>query len=183
MKLSVLLSITLTLLALPALAQVYEIRDASGRVIGYSDTPPADGSESRQIEVTTPNTASPPPVVERPPEAEPQEADEEAPSYKVAITSPANETGIPMGGGDFAVRAAVDPALRSGDSLLLMMDGVPWGAPQTSSTWALTNVFRGAHDLTVQVIDEEGESLAVSEAIRVYVQRPSVISRARRGLN
>ena len=171
-------------LALPVSAQVYEIRDASGRVIGYSDTPPDDGNAARRIEVSTPNSAAPPPAVPRPTADSGIEAPGEAlPSYELAITSPANETGIPMGGGNFDVQARSTPALRAGHKLQLRMDGEPWGEPQSSGNWALTNVFRGAHDLTVEALDASGERLATSEPIRVYVQRPSVISRARRAGN
>ena len=53
------------------------------------------------------------------------------------------------------------------------MDGTPWGDPQTSNSWALTNVFRGAHDLTVAVTDTKGKKLANSDPVRVYVFRPS----------
>ena len=38
----------------------------------------------------------------------------------------------------------------------------------------MTNVFRGAHDLEVAVVDMNGEELARSPAVRVYVLRPSV---------
>jgi hypothetical protein len=63
------------------------------------------------------------------------------------------------------------------------MDGTPWGEPQQATTWNLTNVFRGAHDITVAVVDEEGQQLANSEPVRVYVLRPSINSPARRANN
>ena len=178
------LLLTLFLLALPAAAQVYEIRDANGRVIGYSDTPPVDGKSAREIEVSTPNTSAPPPAIPQSNSSSTEnKAGEEIAQYQISITSPANETGIPMGGGNFDVLAQTSPALRAGHKLQLLIDGAPWGEPQNSSHWALTNIFRGAHDLTAQVLDKSGEPVASSEPVRVYVQRPSVISRARRAGN
>ena len=175
------LLLALLLMPLQATAQIYEIRDENGRVVGFSDTPPGDGSEARQIEVAEPNRAAPVQPTARP---EPEPVEEESiPDYKVAISSPANETGIPMGPGNFNVQATVNPGLRPGDNLQLFLDGEPWGEPQPGGSWALTNVFRGAHDLTVQVLDAGGENLAISAPTRVYVQRPSVNFRARRAAN
>ena len=84
-----------------------------------------------------------------------------------------------MGPGNFAVDAKIAPALGSGESLQLYIDGIPWGNPQRETSWALTNIFRGAHDLTVAVIDGDGEQLASSDPIRVFVHRPSVNFRNR----
>ena len=53
------------------------------------------------------------------------------------------------------------------------MDGSPREEPQTGTSWALTNVFRGSHTIEVAVVDEKGKQLAVSEAITVFVFRPS----------
>ncbi|MEM1110720.1 MAG: DUF4124 domain-containing protein [Pseudomonadota bacterium] len=179
-----LLLLVLVTLASPMLAQVYEIRDESGRVIGYSDTPPSDGNSARQIEVTETNTAAPPPVVERLEQSEPDPAPEDAsPDYRVNISAPPNETTIPMGGGNFTVQASLDPSLREGDQLQLVMNGEPWGEPQAAGTWALVGVPRGQTDLVVQVLDEDGAALAQSGPVRVYVLRPSVIQRARRSAN
>ena len=101
----------------------------------------------------------------------------------MAFTVPPNETKIPMGPGNFSVTVDVEPALGQGVSLQLYMDGIPWGDPQRNNSWALTNVFRGGHDITVAVVDEEGQHLASSEPVRVYVMRPSINSPARRGRN
>jgi hypothetical protein len=79
-----------------------------------------------------------------------------------------------MGPGNFSVSATVQPGLGSGSLLQLYVDGSASGNPQSSNTWELTNVFRGAHDLSVAVVDNKGDQLAVSEPVRVYVLRPSV---------
>ena len=94
--------------------------------------------------------------------------------YSVTITSPANETTIPMGPGNFSVNAAVAPALGEDMLLQLLVDGTPSGSPQANTSWALTNVFRGAHDVTVAVVDASGKQLTVSGPVRVYVLRPSI---------
>ena len=162
-------------LLLPQLsaAQIYKSTDEQGNV-SFSDMPPAEGP-SEQIKLRETNSAPPPEMIE------PQQPDsgtaEEEPTgieYSVAITSPADETTIPMGPGNFSVSATVEPGLSSGSLLQLYIDGSASGNPQSSNTWELTNVFRGAHDLSVAVVDENGDQLAASESVRVYVLRPSV---------
>jgi len=174
-----LLILALLLTPLAGHAQVYRTTDEQGNVI-FSDAPPAGSGQAERIEIPETNTTPPPPSWPEPP-AEPEpEPEEEGPvSYEVAIIIPLNETSFPMGPGNFSVEAKVKPALGKSESLLLMMDGVPWGKPQRDNTWELTNVFRGAHDLTVAVVDAEGELLVNSSPVRVFVHRPSINFRNR----
>ena len=72
-----------------------------------------------------------------------------------------------------AVSVRVSPALKKGEGLQLFLDGEPQGDLQRATTWDLTNVYRGQHDLTVGVIDRTGETLALSKPVRVFVHRPS----------
>ena len=163
------------LLLLPQLstAQIYKTVDEQGNV-SFSDMPPASGP-SEQVKLQETNSAPPPEMAEPlEPDSGPGPEEAAGPDYSVAIASPANETTIAMGPGNFSVSAAVQPGV-GGDSLLqLYVDGSASGSPQSSNTWELTNVFRGAHDLTVAVVDKKGDQLAVSEPVRVYVLRPSV---------
>lgn len=160
------------LLPLVAGAQtIYKTVDEHGNVT-YSDTAPA-GEQTETVKLPQLNTSEPPPVMERP-VAEPAADEPEAAQYTVNITSPGNETTIPMGPGNFSVSATVEPPLAGGAKLQLLVDGSASGEPQSNATWSLTNVFRGAHDLTVAVVDDEGERLAESGSVRVYVLRPSI---------
>jgi hypothetical protein len=173
-----LVALLLTPIASPA-QQIYRTVDEQGNVV-FTDTPPPEGAEREEVQLQRLNTAPPPPP--RPDLApQEQEAPEEPPAveYGVSITVPANETTIPMGPGNFSVSAVVRPSLGAAEQLQLYVDAVPWGEPQSVPSWELTNVFRGAHDITVAVIDSEGEHLAVSDPVRVYVLRPSVNFRNR----
>lgn len=166
------LAATLLILAVtPAVAQIYKSTDADGNVV-YTDAPPPN-TASEQVELQHTNTAPPPPAM---PRAEP--APDTAPAApeapRATITAPAPETTIPMGGGNFSVSAHVEPRLERGQALRLTIDGEPEGEPQPSGFWDLSNVFRGAHDLVVEVVDADGKVLSSSEPVRVYVMRPSV---------
>ena len=86
----------------------------------------------------------------------------------------ANNTTIPMEAGNFVVQAAWTPRLASGETLQLLLDGEPVGAPQRIANWQLTNVYRGEHRLQVVRLDESGRQLDTSAASTVYVMRPTV---------
>ena len=166
------LLLSLLLASCVASAQIYKTTDEQGNVV-FTDTPPADTNAER-IEVRSPNTTPPPPPVEAAPQPASEEQENVAVEFSVAITAPDNETTIPMGPGNFSVSARVAPALAQEEALQLYLDDEPWGEPQQATDWDLTNVFRGAHDLTVAVLDVDGNRLAISTPVRVYVMRPSV---------
>lgn len=163
----------LLLLSQLSSAQIFKTTDEHGNV-SYSDTPPSSGP-SEQVKLRETNSAPPPEILE-PRSAAPEPAADASAAldYSVTITSPANETTIPMGPGNFSVSAAVAPALGEDMLLQLLVDGTSSGAPQANASWALTNVFRGAHDVTVAVVDSKGKQLTVSGPVRVYVLRPSI---------
>jgi|GWRWMinimDraft_6_1066014.scaffolds.fasta_scaffold51954_1 hypothetical protein len=168
-----LLLLALLLLPLGSMADaVYRTIDAQGNVV-FTDTPPTDATPADRIEIRPTNTVRPPETLSRPAPVETPEEESEVVTYKVEITEPANETSFPRGPGNFSVKAAVSPELSEMESLQLFIDGTPSGEPQRSPTWDLTNVFRGAHDLTVEVLDGSGKTIVRSEPVHVFVQRPS----------
>ena len=164
----------LALLLAPALAtaqsSVYRTVDENGNVI-FTDAPPAGSSTAERVELPLTNTTPPPANIAPAPGEKKEPA---AKPLKVSITEPANETTIPMGPGNFSVSARLSGDDTSGKQLQLFMDGNPQGEPQAAGRWSLSNVFRGAHDLTVAAIDARGETVATSEPVRVYVLRPSI---------
>ncbi|MEE4145670.1 MAG: DUF4124 domain-containing protein [Halieaceae bacterium] len=163
----------LLLLSQLCTAQIYKSTDEQGNVI-FSDTPPASGPSER-IQLRETNSAPPPQIIEPlEPDSGATRDEPTGPNYSVNITAPANETTIAMGPGNFSVSASVEPGLGDGALLQLYIDGSASGNPQSSNSWELTNVFRGAHDLSVAVVDKNGDQLAISETVRVYVLRPSV---------
>ena len=167
------LLLTLVLLPLCVSADsIYRTTDEEGNVV-FTDAPSADGGTAEAVSVQRTNTAAPPSPNSYPDSSGGGGTEPDAPPYNVAITSPVDETSFPMGPGNFSVSASIYPSLEKYESLQLFMDGEPWGSTQPSAFWDLTNVFRGAHDITVGVINADGETLATSEPVRVYVHRPS----------
>lgn len=165
----------LLLLPLGSSAQIYKSTDEQGNVT-FSDAPPP-GTSGQPVELRETNTVAAPP--ERRQESKPTPQTVMTTAYELAIVAPANETTFPMGPGNFSVSVSLQPALAGNNRLQLYLDGTPWGDPQQGTSWSLTNVFRGAHDLTVAVTDNKGKQLASSEPVRVYVLRPSINFRNR----
>lgn len=151
---------------------VYKVVDEEGNVT-FTDTPPSDASAIVEAHSLLGTNITP--AVSATQAATEQTArPDEVPRYVTRITSPASETTIPMGPGDFTVEADVSPNLETGEQLILMLDGKPVNAPQLASTWQLTNVFRGEHRLQIVRVTEEGEPQSKSPEHTVYVMRPTV---------
>ncbi len=160
----------LLVIPLAAVAQVYKSVDENGNTV-YSDKPPTNGSSSEKVQVGTPNTSPPPRHVERSAPV----VEEKKVEVKVDITSPAHDTAIAIGfAGNFSVTAAVNPPLGNGSSAQLLIDGEAIGPAQTHTSWALSNIFRGSHILTVVISDRAGKTLAESQPITVHVMRANV---------
>lgn len=151
--------------------QIYRSVDEHGNVV-FSDQPPPPGQQGEQVELGELNTAAPPAPRPRP-APEPKKA-EPAQEPAVTITSPANETTIAMGPGNFSVSGRAEPPLGPGEQLQLFMDGEAVGPPQAGANWGLQGVLRGPHDLVIRRVTSSGKAIAESDPVRVYVLRPSV---------
>jgi len=159
----------------PALvyAEIYRIVDESGNVV-FTDRP-TDVSEAQQIKLQHTNRTSPPPEeVENAAETDDVAQEPGETNYNIVILSPENESTIPMGPGNFDVSAMIRPSLGSNTQVQLILDGKPLGGLQRHTSWSLTGVDRGAHDISVAIIDQDGQQVAISQPNRVYVIRPSL---------
>jgi hypothetical protein len=160
-------------------AQIYKHVDEDGKIT-FTDQPPDDGTAT-PVEIKPTNTTPPPSPSAYPqttPEPDDDGADDSA--YTVTITSPEDQTIIPRGPGNLSVSASIKPALAPSQKLQLLLDGSPRGEAQRNSSWALTNVFRGEHQLEVAVLDANGEQVAKSDGITIFVFRPSSNDRSNR---
>lgn len=175
MKKAVLTTLML-LAAIGAQAQgsIYKTTDKDGNVV-FTDAPPANAEKAERVEMRRVNTT---PAVEfAEPETQPAAAaiaNDKVLDQELAIIEPANETVIPQGPGNFSVNVKVSPGLKMSQSLQLFLDGKPYGKPQLSNIWAVSNVFRGEHELTAGLMHNDGEILIMSEPIKVFVLRPTI---------
>lgn len=152
---------------------VYKVVDEQGNVT-FTDTPPFDAAAEVQTLNAT-NTTPSMPVGDAATADDTAMQDTEAPlAYSTRITSPVDQSTIPMGPGDFVVEAAVQPRLRIGEHLVLTLDGVSVGEPQRTARWQLTNVFRGEHRLQVFRLGADDTRQDASPEQVVFVMRPVV---------
>jgi hypothetical protein len=88
------------------------------------------------------------------------------------IASPGAEETLWNIEGTLNVSLALTPALHPGHQVRVYFDGTP----QTvgSARFTLQNVYRGVHNLQVEVIDETGKLMIRSRPSRFYVQQNSI---------
>jgi hypothetical protein len=161
--------------------QIYKVTDGKNGVV-FTDNPGLKDSTAdrnvEEIELKELNTVAPIQMqTPADPSASASSKAEAAVEPTVSIMEPANESTVAMGPGNFAVSASATPTLSRGERLVLLMDGVAQGPPQSSASWFIEGVLRGPHDLVVQRTTSRGKVIASSEAVRIYVLRPSLIRR------
>ena len=149
--------------------QVYKWVDEQG-VVHYTDKPPSDGAQPAKLpalqtykEGTTPNLRK----FEKPGATATTER-----SAQIDIVTPAHdetfrERTVP-------VAVMVTPQLRAGQKLIYLLDGVPASPPTTQTSYALTEVDRGMHTVSVTVVDEAGNQYGSSSPVTVHVKPPTV---------
>lgn len=172
MKLKFLL---LGLFALPVFAEsVYVWTDAKG-VMHFSDkASDSQNSVKTSIEsnpgIQNTDSAQPAPSSTGTSQSQSQVQAE----YTVSISSPSAGATIRNGMGDVEVSIETSPALDNPTQyqLNVLLDGNSQTCDTTSMSCSLTNVYRGAHTLQAQLLDQNGKILASSQGITVFVFRP-----------
>ncbi|WP_263147035.1 DUF4124 domain-containing protein [Pseudomonas sp. RIT-PI-AD] len=171
------LAITGLLLALTlpvvASAQIYKYTDASGNVV-FTNQPP-EGQAAETVELPPTNT-----VEAQKPAAAPGAAKAEAgAAYSVLeLANVPDENALRSNNGNFNLGVAIEPRLKPGHALRLLMDGQPYGQPTNVPYFQVVNAERGAHTLAVEVIAQD-KSIQQSAPVSITVQRISVNSPAR----
>jgi hypothetical protein len=151
--------------------KVYKVIQPDGTVL-FTDTPPADGS-AEEVEVAPLNVT--------PPLASPRDAFDDTAAagadkgYSAfRITSPGGNEAIRDNAGNVSVSLSLEPALRSGDKIDLLMDGRSVASGTTTSI-SLTNVDRGTHSLQGVVKNSAGKVVAKSNTVSFTLQRRSAV--------
>jgi hypothetical protein len=169
-----LIVLVLGLLATGAVqAQAYKWTDADG-VVHYSDRPQPGAQEVDLGRYSAPQGNS---LVRKPlpRRASTAEQDDSAPfRYEsLQVASPAAEETLWNIGAVLNVSLALSPALQSGHRVQAYFDGAQLEVAGLS--FQLEEVYRGAHNLQAEVVDETGRVLIRSQPSRFYVQQTSVL--------
>lgn len=153
-------------------ADVYKWRDETGRW-HYGDEPKPGSS---QVELPPIQVYEPSKVDTAPPPAPPprQEKAQASLSYSRAeVMSPAPEETIRNATGEVGVAIALEPSLRSGHRVRLLLDGAPAVEAVPSTAFTLANVNRGAHTVSAEILDAQGQVVNTTEPRTFYMHRPS----------
>jgi hypothetical protein len=144
--------------------RIYRTVDQQGQPV-FTDAPdhrvPVQEIEIRQqnmIPMVVPRIKTQPPL-----------AVEAIPDYKLAITSPENETTM-HNPESLTVAISVNPAPAKGHTLRLLNNG-----EETSRHIEWPN--RGEHRFVAQILDDSGKVLVESAPVIVYIHRASILNR------
>jgi len=154
-----------------AAQEAYRWVDEDG-VVHYSDRP-REGAEA--IQLPEPNVATIPRRTQRPtgPDEADDEASEPATGYtSIDIVSPRAEETLWNIEGVLNVSVALQPGLQPGHQLRAYFDGEM--QPVSGTSFQLQEVWRGVHNIQVEVVDATGKLMIRSRPSRFYVQQNTV---------
>ncbi|MGY4531411.1 hypothetical protein ACVW0Y_000521 [Pseudomonas sp. TE3786] len=168
-------SCLLAALALPASAEIYKYTDANGNTV-FTNQPP-QGSKAESVNLPPVNTVQSPP-----PPTMPGNGQGNTPAGQVynvlEISNLPDEEALRSNDGNLTVGVHIEPALRIGDSLQLLLDGQPYGGLTNSLEFPLSNVERGEHSVSVQAFSGD-RLIQQSSTVTFSIQRVSTNSPAR----
>ncbi len=157
-------------------AEAYRYVDPKTGETVFTDKPPAR-QKSEPIKLKSPTISKPYPVAPReesPQEAEPSRSD--SPAFTLKILSPENEENIRANDGKVIVTVGANQPLggQKGFLIRFILDGKPVALTAALST-TLTNLDRGAHTISAELINKNGKVLAAAQPHTFYVQRHSIL--------
>ncbi len=155
------------LLATATQAEVFKSIDEDGNVI-YTDNPRGQQAVEK-VELPSINRQ---PAIHVPPiETTPKAAKLR---HSITITAPVDGAQIPTGQSDVQVFVNIKPFFDAGHRIRFTHNGKTTGKASKSPALLLSNVHRGEHQVSAQLINKEGKVIARSKAVTFYVQRRSV---------
>jgi hypothetical protein len=159
----------LMLIALPTMAEVYTYVDAQGNRV-FTDQP---RKNAKRVEIPPSNsltgTPARPVTKTRAPKPEPMFRYD-----LLRILVPEPDATIRSTSGDLIVSVTSEPALQPGHNYRLLVDGKPYAEPGRTPVFPLSNVDRGTHQLSVEILDDMGRVLERTPNQPFHKQRISL---------
>ena len=148
---------------------VYKKYDSNGNLV-FSDEP-FEGAEAIDVQpIPTINLHLPKNIPTSNPSPSPVATD----TYKsLSITSPKAESSIVNTAGTGTVNVTSSPGLQNDHQYKLLINGENKGT-QSSNSFTLSGLFRGAHTAVVQIVKSSGEVVKVSSPVTFYVRQHSI---------
>ncbi|MHC8311593.1 DUF4124 domain-containing protein [Pseudomonas sp. GT1P32] len=142
------------LIALSASAEVFTYIDAQGNRV-FTDQPGT--GNAKRVPLATSNRMSANPTGAAPMIAE--KRTETKPLFRydmLRVLVPEPDATIRSSAGELIVSVTSEPGLQRGHRYRLLLDGQPTAEPGPSPVFALSNIDRGSHNLSVEILDEQG---------------------------
>ena len=148
--------------------KIFRVVQPDGTV-EFTDVPPSN-RPAEEIQVQPLNTM---PGIAAAPQTSTRSADNRGYS-NFRITSPSNEEAIRDNAGNVNVDLKLEPSLRSGDKIALLLDGKSFGGGKATAI-TLSDMDRGTHNLQAVVKNSSGQVVARSNSVTFTLQRRSAI--------
>jgi hypothetical protein len=154
----------------PAKDQVYKWVDKDG-VVHYSSQPPTkDAAPAKLPPIHTYKGGSNPNLGKF---ATPAAKGNASAGSQIEVVTPASDETFRGGERVVPVAVLVTPQLAEGQKLIYLLDGTPASPPTSDTSFALTEVDRGTHTVTVTMVDAgTGETLATSPGVTFHMKPP-----------
>lgn len=147
----------LLLVALSASAEIFTYVDAQGNRV-FTDQPGSGNAKRVPLAPGNSMPANPGSAKPAPPK---QQA--EAPSLfrydLLRVLVPEPDATLRSSAGELIVSVTSEPGLQRGHRYRLLLDGKPTAEPGRSPVFALANVDRGSHNLSVEILDQQGRTV------------------------
>jgi hypothetical protein len=155
--------------------QVYKWVDEQG-VVHYTDKPPSDGAQPAKLPPLQTYKGGTKPALGKFEKSNAKTGG--AAGAQLDIVTPAHDE--TFRGTTVPVAVQVTPQLKDGQKLIYLLDGTPASPPTGDTAFALTNVERGTHTVTVTVVDEAGTQHGSSSGVTFHVLLPGVDSKPKK---
>ncbi|WP_085581800.1 MULTISPECIES: DUF4124 domain-containing protein [unclassified Pseudomonas] len=166
-----LLALCLTLIAFGASAEVFTYTDAQGNRV-YTDQPRGN---AKRVQLTTSNRM--PATSAGNPSSSTKNPAPEPPAFRydmLRVLIPEPDATIRSSAGELIVSVTSEPGLQPGHRYRLLLDGQATGEPGPSPVFPLSDIDRGSHNLSVEILDGQGRTVERTANQPFHMQRISL---------
>jgi len=166
-----LIAACLALLACGASAEVFTYVDAQGNRV-YTDQPRGN---AKRVPLATSNRMASNPTRAGPVTAVKKKPEQPLFRYDMLrVLVPEPDATLRSSAGELIVSVTSEPGLQKGHRYRLLLDGQPTGEPGLSPVFPLSNIDRGSHNLSVEILDEQDRIVERTANQPFHMQRISL---------
>jgi hypothetical protein len=158
------------LFALPVSAEVFTYIDAQGNRV-FTDQP--QSGNAKPVPLAPSNRM---PTTQTAPVSTSKETEKQPPLHYdlLRILVPEPDATVRSTAGEIIVSVTSEPGLQRGHRYRLLLDGRPTAEPGSSPVFPLGNIDRGTHQLSVEILDEQGQTVERTANQPFHMQRVSL---------